>query len=92
MHWSSYVTANLTQYHKTIGPSETVTMLFPLNQFDFADSSGPYNLSASGVFQYRPTNATADSKSEYLFGKYESNFVSFSNPPAITQKFRRSNL
>jgi hypothetical protein len=61
----------------------TVTVLWSLSLVHFANSTGPYNASTSGIFQYLPSNADADA--EYLLGEYESNKLQFENAPPRTQ-------
>ena len=62
----------------TIANRTTVTVLWPLSLVDFANSTGPYYASTSGIFQYLPSKADADT--EYLLGEYESNKLQFHNP------------
>ena len=61
----------------------TVTALWSLSLVDFANTTGPYYVSASGIFQYLPSNADADT--EYLLGEYESNKLQFDYAPPRTQ-------
>ena len=60
-----------------------MTTLWPLNLVDFANSTGPYRASTSGIFQYRPTSA--DANFHYILGEYESNVLQFANAPPSTQ-------
>ena len=66
-----------------MAPGMTVTVLQSLSLFDFTNSTAPYLVSTSGIFQYRPSNADADAK--YLLGEYESNKLQFDNAPPRTQ-------
>jgi hypothetical protein len=82
--------SNLSAFHQTLAPNETATTFFPLNMFDFTNSSGPYRASSAGIFQYRPTNATPEF--EYLLGTYESNAFQFSDTTASIRSFNPSNM
>jgi len=84
-----YITSNLSEFHQTMVPGQTVTTLWPLNLVDFTNSTGPYHASTSGIFQYRPTSADADS--DYILGEYESNDLQFSNAPPGTTKTLHTN-